>query len=84
MMSEMERQPGKRDGNNYKERSVQHEPSASYQEAKREAGISDTQAKRWQKLAQVDEQALADKEKPRHGAGAVSGRGRRSGPQGVL
>jgi len=33
---------------------VQHEPSFSpFQEAKREANISDTQAKRWQKLAEM-------------------------------
>ena len=48
---------------------VQHGPQPSdYQQAKQSANISDTQAKRWQKLASVPEndfeKALEDPEKP--------------------
>lgn len=64
MLQETERDPG---NGGHNRGSGQGDPSVTeYQQAKEGAGISDTQAKRWQKLASVDEKefesALADPE----------------------
>ena len=63
MLAEKERGAGPGRG----KKNVQPEPSL-YKQAKQDAGISDTQAKRWQKLANVKESefesALKDKKMP--------------------
>lgn len=56
MLAEKDRGKGGGNGSNQHgepRNPVQREPS-SYDEAKQSAGISDTQAKHWQKLAEVD------------------------------
>jgi len=52
MLKEMEREPGKKE-DNYCSGHAEPSTLTPLQEAKEQAGISDTQAKRWQQLAKV-------------------------------
>ena len=79
LLKEKERAPvPNQTGKNKYEVTGQREPQpqSEYAEAKAEAGISDTQAKRWQKLADVPEKefesALKDPEKKPSTAGIIN------------
>jgi len=78
LLAEKERATPKGSGSNqHQSRTVQREPS-SYAEAKAKAGVSDTQAKRWQKLAKVSEEdfeaALASPEQKPTTSGIIKKR----------
>jgi len=52
MMRDMEKKPGS-NGSNYRSDHAEPSGQSEYAQAKADSNISDTQAKRWQKLAAV-------------------------------